>query len=127
MRPLRPTTEAQHGAGKPRPYAAPVMGYVLLRHAQSRVLDGLELSNRARLMLYVIASAAHDTGTGDVPPHTYFGGWEWLAAVALGYEEYTPVAKRATARALAELVDDGLVKVDDMSPGHKRRGYVVTL
>lgn len=88
------------------------MGWQLVQ--QTTALTGAGslpgLSDSARLCLQGMATVAHDKGQPpDTPAACYWGGWEYLATFWLGYPKYTNAAKLRTARAVAELVDAGLV------------------
>jgi len=70
-------------------------------------------TKNARTVLTAMAAAAIDPGQGDKPPCLYFAGWGPLA-LSLGYdvsseEDLAPAAKRAVARAVAELKCAGLI------------------
>ena len=85
------------------------MGTQLLRIVEAHTKLLGTLSPNARTALYVMALNAHDHGTTDAPPRTYFRGWDHLAAAALGREEYDSAAHRAVARVIRELTDAGLI------------------
>lgn len=69
-----------------------------------------DVSPNARLCLYVMALNAHDTGTNDAPPRTYFRGWQHLASAALGRLAYDRADEEAVRRAVVELARVGYVK-----------------
>lgn len=70
----------------------------------------------ARLVLVRMAQTALD----DDDPPVYFGGWDTLA-LALGYDHYTHTADVTVGRAVARLVDAGLIKPDGYAPAGNRR------
>jgi len=71
----------------------------------------------ARLVLVRMAQTAIDDDDWPV----YFAGWDTLA-LALGLEDNTgPRAERKVGRAIAELVEAGLIKPDGYAPGGNRR------
>jgi len=63
----------------------------------------LKNSNTAFRVLVIMAKVAHD----DEPK--YWGGWE-LLALNLGYDPSDRNGQRVVARAIAVLIDDGLIK-----------------
>ena len=73
-----------------------------------------------------MASIGRDQPKGKVLSGVYYGGWE-LIAKALGYEEYTPAAERAVARALAELTNAGLIEPLGRAGQGRRQAYRITL
>jgi hypothetical protein len=74
------------------------------------------VSPRALAVLLVMAANAMDTPTERAPEDCYFRGWDHLAKV-LGYENAKPgtAGHRAVARAVKELIGDGLI-VPDVAP-----------
>jgi hypothetical protein len=77
----------------------------------------VQCTPRAKLVLVTMALHSLDPGAKRGEPLHYFGGWQVLA-MSLGFEDYGITAKSAVARAVAELVDKGLVKpVDRTSSG----------
>ena len=76
------------------------------------------LSPRARVVLFVMALHALDTGSRDNPPAVYWGGWQRLG-VALGYTVWDAKAELAVARAVRELVAAGYVKVEGHGFGYR--------
>jgi len=100
------------------------MGAQLVRVVQAKALGGglSGLSSRAMLVLIAMALDAHDTGTEDTPARCYFRGWLPLALM-LGHPGLTPGGKSAVARAIRELTDAGLIKVD---PGYRGSRFTTT-
>jgi hypothetical protein len=77
----------------------------------------VQCTPRAKLVLMTMALHSLDPGAKTGEPLHYFGGWQVLA-MSLSFDDYTPSAKVAVARAVAELVDKGLIKaVDNTSSG----------
>jgi hypothetical protein len=71
----------------------------------------VSLSGPAYAVLLAMAVVARDRDTAKMERHLYFGGWEWLAAVALRRPPpYADADRQAVRRAVAELVDAGYVK-----------------
>lgn len=85
------------------------VGTQLLRIVEAHPKLLGSLSANARTALYVMALNAHDNGTNDAPPRTYFRGWDHLARAALGREEYDHAAELAVGRVIRELTDAGLI------------------
>src|SRR5262245_58311653 len=101
-------------AGSPRPgppAGGHMMGGQLCTQVVALSMLGhlVTLTQSARVVLFAMATIARDMPQNHTDPVTYWGGWELLAK-ALGHKEPTPTAKRAVARAVAELVDAGLVE-----------------
>lgn len=69
-----------------------------------------DIGPNAHRVLLIMALNAHDTGSREAPPATYFRGWEHLARAALGRLSYDDAAEQAVRRAVAELVRVGYVK-----------------
>lgn len=65
-----------------------------------------------KLVLVTMALHSLDPGAKRGEPLHYFGGWP-LLAIALGFHDYTPVAKATVGRAVSTLVDKGYVKPVD--------------
>ena len=72
-----------------------------------------------KVVLFTMALHSLDPDKGVVDPLHYYGGWHKLA-MSLGFHEYTPSAERAVARAIAQLVDKGVVKPVDYSRAGSR-------
>jgi hypothetical protein len=88
------------------------MGRQLFERVTTLTLAGSlpGLSPRARLVLLGMAMVAHDKGSPpDIPAATYFGRWDYLAQAWLAYPKLDSKAERAVARAIAELVEAGVV------------------
>lgn len=96
------------------------VGSQLVRVVQAAVWPRRDLTDRARLVLAVMASVAHDQDEQPV----YFAGWAPLA-LALGYSDPQPSsdAQRAVTRALRCLTDAGLITADPDKPRHHKRRY----
>ena len=106
------------------------MGTQLVRQVEAMAMHGTldRLTMAARLVLWVMATDAHDTGRGDTPAACYFRGWEHLASV-LGHRGLTSAGQSAVARAMRELQDAGLVKAEEGSglPRLRKQVYRLTL
>lgn len=93
-----------------------MVGNQLARQVEALAMDGQRLKGitpAARLVLFVMAMDAHDTGTKKLPPAYYFRGWGHLARM-LGHEGIqTAGGHSAVARAIRQLVAAGLIERDD--------------
>lgn len=89
------------------------MGTQLVRHVVTLGMGGrlAKISPNARTVLYVMAATAHDIGTENAPPATYFAGWPLLAGAGLGRPEYDEAARQAVRRVIAELIGSDLIAV----------------
>jgi hypothetical protein len=82
---------------------------------------GLEVSDRAFVVLLRMSMTALDRDRKDQPGRVYFAGWEVLA-MTLGYDDPKgAAAEQAVARAIRELSSKGLVKRVDIKPRGRRR------
>ena len=107
------------------------MGWQLIRDAHAQ-RPNWSITNNAFTVLSRMAITAHDKDTSEYDARYYFGGWKPLA-LSLGYqveaaELLPPDAKRAVARALRELIDQGLIKPgdDNQHAGRRHRNYILT-
>jgi hypothetical protein len=105
------------------------VGHELTAAAAGAGLAGrtARVSHSARLVLFGMASVAHDTGTKTKPRAQYWGGWEWLARACLGRTEYDRAAEASVGRAIRELVDAGLIKQVGRLHGERHNNAVYEL
>jgi hypothetical protein len=104
------------------------VGGVIVSHVVELATTGRldKVSDKAKIVVMVMASIGRDRDQPNVQAGVYYGGWPLLAR-ALGYPLYTPAAHRAVARAIAELIDAGLIEpLGDPRPG-VRQAYRITL
>lgn len=99
------------------------MGASLVKRALVADLDH-HLPVASLRALVVMAVTAKDTDADPV----YFAGWGVLA-IQMGYADDPEgrTAKRRVARAMADLVDRGLVKPGRLNPHTRNREYRLTL
>jgi hypothetical protein len=79
----------------------------------------VQCTPRAKLVLVTMALHSLDPGAQSGEPLHYFAGWQVLA-MSLSFEDYGITAKSAVARAVAELVDKGLIKLVDRTSSGTR-------
>lgn len=83
-------------------------------------------TDKGRATLLIMASIGRDKPKGHVERGVYYGGWELLSR-CLGYKTFTPAAQRAVARAVAELLDAGLIMPCGKHGPNRRQAYRLTL
>lgn len=107
------------------------MGSELHARIASRALaGGLDgLSRPAYQCLAHMAVVARDQNTDDTEACLYFGGWAWLAAVALHRPPpYDEADRQAVQRAIRELIDGGHIKPHGRISGQQSNAvYELTL